>query len=156
MSPEQRRKFNTAAGGLFIGAGVVAWALAVYFAVTPNPPKPAPTAGTALVDLGSCRSALSVLGYQATLKGDEIEAFEPMGADPKDQLERASVATTMCKLQMKTFCVGEGCEKPGLSFTLARPANPTPKAAAAKPAQGAKPAPGAKPAQGAKPADVKG
>ncbi len=156
MSPEQRRKFNTAAGGLFIGAGVIAWALAAYFAVTPNPPKPVPVAGGAVVDIGSCRSALSVLGYQANLKGEEVEAFEPLGTDPKTQLDRASVATTMCKLQLKTFCMGEGCEKPGLSFTLARPVNAAPKAAAGKAAQPAGKGQPAKPADAGKPVSSQG
>lgn len=118
MSPEQQRKSNTVLGGVFLGTGAVAWILALFFAVVPNPPVPTPVSGASKVDLSSCRAALTELGYTATLEGPRIRLFEPLTASPKEQLEKASIAATVCKLQMKEFCMGTTCQNPGLSMIL--------------------------------------
>ena len=139
MSPENRRKFNTFFGSLFLSTGLVAWAVSAYYAVTPNPPKPVPIASSALIDLQSCRSALASMGFQATMKSkNEVSAFEPLGADPQGQLQKASVAATLCNLPMKSFCMGEGCEQPGLTLVIEQPVSlpskPEPASTAKKPA----------------------
>lgn len=122
MSPEQKRKFNTAMGSLFLVAGLVGWGLTVYFAVTPNPPKPAPTFVHAVVDLPSCAQTLQRLGYSETrIDNKDVVAFEAMSSDPKEQLDRATLAANVCKLEMKSFCMGEGCARPGLTLTLQMP-----------------------------------
>ncbi len=120
MTPVQRRQFNTAFGGVFIGLGIIAWILTFYFAMTPNEPAPAPVIATS-VDLQSCRTALAQLGYTATLNDHDVTAFEPLTANPKDQLERASTAALVCKLPVKSFCMGEGCEQPGLTLVVRKP-----------------------------------
>lgn len=138
MSPEQKRKFNTAAGGGFLAIGLFAWGLTAYFAFTPNPPKPVPVAAASKIDLASCRSLLTNLGYSASVVGAEVTAFEELGTDPRHQLERASLATTACKLPLKSFCMGEGCERTGINLTLggeSTPAKPaTPAATSPAPA----------------------
>lgn len=132
MTPEQKRKFNTVFGGIFLGTGIVAWMLTVYFAVSPNAPAPAPVLSAPSVSLTSCRDALSQLGYQVTLKEPDVTAFEPLSADPKEQLDRASVAALVCKIPMKSFCMGEGCEQPGLTLVLRKPVDRSDAASAVK------------------------
>lgn len=118
MSPEQQRKSNTVLGGVFLGTGVVAWIMAMFFAVVPNPPVPAPSHEAAKVDLNSCKTALGELGYVATIEGPRIRIFEPLTSSPKDQLEKASIAANMCRLTMKEFCMGTSCQNPGLTMVL--------------------------------------
>jgi hypothetical protein len=118
MSPEQKRKFNTVFGGVFLGGGIVAWALTVYFAMTPNPPRPTPVVGMPTIDLSSCRSVLAGFGYDAKVKDSDVIAYEPLSASPKDQLQKATLAATVCKLPMKSFCMGEGCAQPGLTVVV--------------------------------------
>jgi hypothetical protein len=138
MSPEQKRKFNTVFGGVFMVTGIFAWALTAYFAVTPNPPKPAPVMAGATIDLASCQNSLRALGYAVTMKDKDITAHETLSLDdPKAQLDRATVAATVCRLPMKTFCMGQGCEKAGVTIVVSaeesggRPASSAPVAAAA-------------------------
>lgn len=123
MSPEQKRKFNTAFGGFFFLSGLLAWGLAAYFAVTPNPPKPAPTVAGTVVDLNSCSRALRSLGYtDVAVEKNDVIAREPLSSDPKAQLERATIGGTMCKLEMKAFCMGEACVHPGVTLVVGKPA----------------------------------
>lgn len=128
MTPEQKRKFNTVFGSVFLVGGFAAWALTAYFAVTPNPPRPFPVLNSASVDLASCRSALGALGYQATMKDRDVIAFEPLSDNPKQQLERASLAASVCKLPLKSFCMGEGCEQPGVTVVVTRLSDPSTRA----------------------------
>lgn len=120
MTPEQKRKFNTFFGSAFLGAGLIAWGLTAYFAVTPNPPKPVPVIGAATVDLGSCRSVLGSLGYEATVSDPTVTAYEPLSANPQEQLQKATLAAAVCKLPLKSFCMGDGCERPGLTLVVYR------------------------------------
>lgn len=138
MTPEQTRKFNTAFGGLFIGAGVLAWMLAVYFSVAPNEPAPAPVVVNSSIDLGSCRNTLAELGYTANVQDGSVTAYEPLTADPQAQLNRATVAALVCRIPMKSFCMGEGCEQPGLTLVLRKPMD---RSTAEKALEAAKPAP---------------
>lgn len=132
MTPEQKRKFNTVFGGIFLGVGIVAWMLTVYFAVSPNEPAPAPVAGAPSVNLASCRDALAQLGFQATLKDQDLTAYEPLSANPKDQLDRASIAALVCKIPLKSFCMGDGCEQPGMTLVLRKPVDRSDASAALK------------------------
>lgn len=119
MTPEQRKNFNTIFGTLLLATGLVAWGLTAYFAFTPNEAKPAATAAVrAPVDLGSCRNALAELGYSASVQQGKIQASTPLTDNPREQMEKASTAVLLCKLDMESFCIGEGCEIPGVSFTL--------------------------------------
>ena len=140
MSPEQKRKFNTLFGGVFIATGVLAWGLTTYFALTPNPPKPAPVIGTATIDLPSCRTVLASLGYDAAVTDGTVVAHEALSANPKEQLQKATLASTVCKLPMKSFCMGEGCPRPGLTIVVAPTEAPkkTPAPAASANAAGDK------------------
>ena len=147
MSPEQKRKFNTVFGGVFMVTGIFAWALTAYFAVTPNPPKPAPVVSGVTIDLASCQSSLRTLGYTVTMKDKDITAHEELSIpDPKAQLDRATVAATVCRLPMKSFCMGTGCEKPGVTIVVSADEHVGQAAAApTKPAAGAAAASTAKP-----------
>jgi hypothetical protein len=147
MSPEQKRKFNTVFGSVFITTGIFAWALTAYFAVTPNPKRPAPVVHGLAIDLPSCQKTLTSLGYEATIKNKEVTAHEMLSAtDPKQQLDRATIAATVCRLPMKSFCMGEGCERPGVTLvvtadeTAVRPSAAPSKPATAASGAAAKPA----------------
>lgn len=119
MSPEQKRKFNTVFGGVFMATGIFAWALTAYFAVTPNAPKPAPVVSGTTIDLSSCQNSLRALGYEATLKNKDVTAYEQLSpTDPKQQLDRATIAATVCRLPLKSFCMGEGCERNGVTIVV--------------------------------------
>lgn len=123
MSPEQKRKFNLVAGSSFLAMGIVTWALTAYFAITPNPPRPTPVVLASVVDLTSCRSALSNLGYQATMDQEKltVSAYESFAEDSKAQLDKVTMSMGLCKMDLHEFCMGEACTNPGLSFTLKRP-----------------------------------
>lgn len=120
MTPEQKRKYNTVMGGFLLSVGIVAWMTTVYFAVAPAKPKPAPMNAAPTVDMNSCRSALAQLGYSATITGNEVKAYEPLTADPQAQLEKASIATLICKVNLQEFCIGTGCAQPGVTLVLRR------------------------------------
>lgn len=118
-----------------MGTGIVAWLLAVYFAAVPAQPAPHPVIGTPSVDVNSCRTALTQMGFSATVKGNEITAFEALSSEPRLQLEKASVAAVLCKIPMKSFCMGEGCAQPGMTLVLQKPVE-LGRSARANPAEG--------------------
>lgn len=165
MSPEHNRKFNLAAGSFFLVMGLAGWGMAVYYGITPNAPKPHPVTVEAKVDLNACRAVLSGLGYQASIPvgKERVRAYEAFSenVDAKAMLDKATMAIGVCKMKLDTFCVGEGCESPGVTFELAQfntrdaKAKAATKAASkASPAtSGAKPANGQKSASGAQPQD---
>ena len=153
MTPQQQRRFNTTFGGVFVAAGLLAWMLAIYFAIKPNEKAPAPVIAAPTVDLQSCRAAWSQLGYLATATATDVTAYEALSADPKEQLDRATTAILLCKVPLRSFCMGQGCERPGLTFTVRKPLEakheqPVDSAAPASPATAsptpARPAPAAK------------
>jgi hypothetical protein len=118
VTPEGKRRFNTLMGSGFLVLGVTAWALTVYFGLTPAPAKPHPVSLAPTVDLNSCRSLLQRLGYSATVQKNEVTARQFELADPPGQLEQATLAIAACKLPLKTFCMGTDCDGTGLTFTL--------------------------------------
>lgn len=131
MTPIQQQRFNTVVGGVGIGVGVIAWAIALFFAVVPNDKAPAPVTMAPVVDLNSCKSALSQVGFQAELRANaEVVLMQDLatsGEGVKEQLQMASLASTLCKIPMHTFCMGEGCEAgAGMHMTL-RPTNIGPR-----------------------------
>ena len=151
MSPEQKRTVNTVSGGVFLAVAAVEWALAAYFAVTPAPPRPAPVNPVQTVDINSCRTTLGAMGYRVETVADTLQLFEPLSESPKAQLDKATLAASLCKTKVNAFCMGEGCEQPGLSFALMPQKLPAekPKAApgagsASKAASANKPTPPAK------------
>lgn len=118
MSPEQKRKFNTTFGAIFMTTGLAAWGLTAWFAITPNPPKPAPVINAAVIDLASCSQALRHMDYEVSVKDKDVIAFQSLKTAPKEQLQEATVAATMCRLPLKSFCMGEGCERPGMTIVV--------------------------------------
>lgn len=121
MTPEQKRKFNGVVGSFFLFIGILSWLFAWYFSVTPNPTKPAPIVSAPSIDLASCRTLLSGLKYNAWISGQDVVAFEPLTSEPYQQLQKASLAAVACKLPLKTFCMGEGCEQPGVTVVVSKP-----------------------------------
>ena len=130
MTPDQRRQFNTTFGGILLGIGIFAWLFSFYFVVVPRDVAPPPIAASS-VDLASCQSALADLGYSATEKASEVIAFEALSAMPREQLEKASIAANICHLPLNSFCMGEGCERPGLTLVLRKAVEVAPVAAEA-------------------------
>lgn len=150
MSPEQKRKFNTVFGSVFLASAAVAWGLTAYFAFTPAPPKPAPVHREPVVNLGSCQMVLQSMGYQVSIVNNEVVAHEPLSDDPQRQLDKSTAAVNVCRLSLKEFCMGEGCERPGMSFTLARTQAQTASAAAGAAPTRPAPANSSAPAQASK------
>lgn len=142
MTPIAQQKFNTAVGIGFLVLGTLAWGFGVFFALVPNEEKPAPVVAAPVVDINSCMRALQDLGYSASVNAtQEVIAFEALSDEPLKQLERASLATTVCKLPLQSFCIGEGCEGgAGLYFALKAADEKKDEAVAAKPTKAAKPA----------------
>jgi hypothetical protein len=122
MTPLQQQRFNTAMGGTFLGTGVVAWAVALFFAVVPNAEAPAPVNAAPVVELNSCRATLTQLGFNASIRGGaDIVISQPMGPNLQVQLEKASLAASVCKLPLQSFCMGTGCATPGMELVLRQP-----------------------------------
>lgn len=140
MTPDQQRKFNTTLGGVFIAGGFICLAMALWFAIKPNEPAPHPVLGGTSIDLQSCRKAIGDLGYVVTLKGQDITAHEPLSEDPQAQLERASTGVLLCKLALQSFCMGQGCQPAGVSFTIRKPVEAKYEAAVETPAKAGTPA----------------
>lgn len=129
MNPEKQRSYNTVFGGIFLSVGILAWLGAIFFAVFPNEPAPAPVKAQAPIDMDSCRAALSTLGYSASIENKvQIKAYEALSNDPKEQLEKASLAAVICKVPMREFCMGSGCPRPGVTLTLTAPLDNLPQA----------------------------
>lgn len=118
MNPVQQQRFNTIVGGLLIGTGVIAWLIALFFAVLPNDEAPAPVTMEPFVDMASCEVSLRNLGYQVERRGPEVEAHEPFGVDVSAQLTKASVAWSFCQVPVQSACIGEGCERPGVTLIV--------------------------------------
>lgn len=154
MNQSTESKNHRAYGALMLVFAGLAWAGAVYFAMVPKKELPPPVQASQ-VDVGSCKAALSELGYSVIERGDDLSLSEALSPFPQQQLEKASLAAVLCKTEMRSFCMGEGCERQGLVLTLkkpevVRPAEPAkgsvgPGAPAARPALSSgpsKPTPG--------------
>lgn len=143
MTPERKRRFNTFMGSGFILLGLLAWGLTVYFSLTPAPPRPHPVNLAPMVDPASCRSLLQRLDYRVTIQNGAVVATQPGLANPKEQLEQATLAIAACKMPLSTFCMGTDCDGAGLTFTLgaadAAPAKTPARAAPGAPARSGMP-----------------
>ena len=136
MSPEQKRTVNTVFGSIFVAVAALEWSLAAYFSLTPASPRPAPVVYASSVDIGSCRNTLGALGYRVETVGQDLRVYEPLSESPKEQLDKATMAAALCKMKMTQFCMGEGCEQPGVLLTIAPLQLSEARAIAAKPASG--------------------
>lgn len=120
MIAEGRKRFNTWTGGLFITLGFISFGLAGWIAAHPQPPKPHPVSGVPQTDRDSCRAALSRLSFVAQVKSNDIvvQSYQ-WDEDPEGTLLKASLGMAVCKtMVLKNFCMGEGCNPAGISFTL--------------------------------------
>lgn len=143
MSPQSKRTYNTAVGGLFLGLGVIAWGIAAYFAVTPvDKSKALPATPPPVVDAAACRTlASTVYGFEAKLVGTEIHISMPraFGFDNAQAWLKDSTALIgLCKRTMKSFCLGPDCGQDHMLMVLSGP-GAAPGAASSVPTQ---PAPG--------------
>lgn len=144
MTPETKRKFNLSIGSLFLVSGIISAIFAYYVSATPAEPIPAPTSTVAKADLGSCRSALIQMGFNANIAGGVLTVNAQDLNDAEGMLVKATAAVNMCGLEMKEFCMGEGCEKGMLFFDLVEPKGSEPKANAKTGAKDAAIKPGSK------------
>lgn len=130
MTPVQQQNFNTLCGTILLVLGIIAWGSAAYFGVVPRVKVP-PIHAQSYTDLPSCQMALMELGYSVVEHSGEIMVHEELGESPQEQLEKASVAVSLCRLELQSFCMGDACEKPGLTMVLQRKAEsatrPTPQ-----------------------------
>lgn len=136
MTPESKRKFNLVIG-LFLGVmGLAAWGGAAFYSVSPQPAKPAPKLESK-VDPQACKMAVSNLGFLAKDTASPPGGLELTQAviedDASAQLYKASIAATVCKMNIETFCMGEGCPVEGITMVLTPIFSPIEVSAAAKP-----------------------
>lgn len=117
MTPQGRATFNTWVGAALGFFGFLALGLTAYMVLTPLPAKPVQVI-TPKINAQSCQSSLAMAGYRTSHNKGEVTVFEPLTDDPKTQMLKASYAIAACKLTLVTFCMGEACPAPGLSFTL--------------------------------------
>lgn len=125
MNAYKKSADNKFYGSILLTLGLIAWVGAVYFSVVPKKELPPPIQASQ-VDLASCKSALSELGFSVIERGDDLSISEALSAFPKEQLEKASLAASICKTEMRSFCMGEGCERQGLVMTIKKPEAPKP------------------------------
>jgi len=130
MTPLAQRTFNTFVSGILISIGILSWLGAFYFIAIPN--DPIPMAQKQLkIDLNSCQNSLNSINLRnvsITNGGKDLELFEPfppltgeMSYDEKNLTElmtRISLASSMCKLEIKEFCAGQGCNRNGIFLKL--------------------------------------
>lgn len=150
MTPESKKKFNTAAGSLFLALGLLGYGMALYYAVTPS--KAVTHAGRAAdvkVSDMACRRVVQRMGgfsEKVTPRGVEVRAPLPSGESADVQahslLYAASLIPKLCQRDITYFCLGPGCkEGPGLFMRLAPlegaaapvTLNPTARASAPRP-----------------------
>lgn len=122
MNPESQKKFNTVMGSGLLAAGILSWVAAFVFAVTKAEPVPAPVINN-YVAFNDCRNNLMQLGYSVQANNKELTAYETFNENVAAQLDKATIAILGCGYDLVRFCMGEGCEKPGISFTIRQPAN---------------------------------
>lgn len=130
MTPETKRKFNLSIGSLFLVSGLISAIFAYYVSATPAEPIPSPTSTVAKPDMGSCRSALIQMGFNANIAGGVLTVASQDLSDAEGILVKATAGVNMCGLEMKEFCMGEGCEKGLMFFELIEPKGPAAKVAA--------------------------
>jgi hypothetical protein len=130
MTPETKKQFNLLAGVLFGVLGMGCFGVAAYVASVPAEPKPAPVQLAPTVNVASCRDVLQSMGYSTRMESGGVSANDAALDDPQAALTRATAAIGVCKMALDTFCMGEACPEPGVSFKLV----PAPRSGAAKPA----------------------
>jgi len=123
MNPESQKKFNTVLGSGLLAAGILSWAMAFVFAVTKAEPVPAPVINN-YVSFNDCRNNLMQLGYTVQSENQQLTAYEGFREDASRQLDKATIAILGCGYDLTSFCMGEGCQRPGISFSIKPPAGP--------------------------------
>jgi hypothetical protein len=121
MNPESQKKFNTVLGSGLLAAGILSWAVAFVFAVTKAEPVPAPVINN-YVSFNDCRNNLMQLGYTVQSENQQLTAYEGFREDVSRQLDKATIAILGCGYDLASFCMGEGCQRPGINFTIKQPA----------------------------------
>jgi hypothetical protein len=125
MTPEHKKKFNTVAGTLFIVMGMLGYAMALYYALTPNTPV-SPPGEIAQVSDSSCLAVAAHLGFEAHEEpnGLVIKGQLPIGGEvTKDTIQalfaNADLVPSLCERKMQYFCIGADCKNgPGLEMRL--------------------------------------
>jgi hypothetical protein len=118
MTPEAKKQFNTIGGTLFGILGLICFAVAAYVASVPAPAKPMPVSPLPMVNVASCRDVLQTMGYSARVDNGAVTANDMSLDDPQVALTKATAAIGVCKMALSTFCMGEACPEPGVSFKL--------------------------------------
>ena len=119
MTPEAKKQFNLIGGTLFGFLGLGCFAVAAYVASVPAPVKPIPVSPMPTVNVASCRDVLQTMGYSARVENGTVSANDSSLDEPQIALTKATAAIGVCKMALSTFCMGEACSEPGVSFKLA-------------------------------------
>lgn len=131
MTPEAKKQFNLIGGTLFGVLGLVCFAVAAYVASVPAPARPTPVSPYPMVNVASCRDVLQTMGYSARIDNGTVSAVDTSLEDPQVALTKATAAIGVCRMALSTFCMGEACAEPGVSFKLTPIVRPGQKPSAA-------------------------
>lgn len=76
-------------------------------------------AKVAQVGIPMCMASIRGRGFHSKRRGNSIIAYAPGASDIEDQLLEASQAIGSCTgFKLASFCAGNRCTRPGVSFTL--------------------------------------
>jgi len=118
MTPQAVKRTNIVASALFIGGGLVCFAMAGFLLAVPAKPRIASYIG-ATPDVPGCVVALKHQNFDVKADGSHlITAKAFLQPNAYDQLQQASLAIALCHMPLKTFCMGSDCGSEGLSFVL--------------------------------------
>ena len=111
------KSFNLTVTAFFSLIGVACLGMAVHHAFVPMPEKQAEFVEIP-VDMDGCIVALQKLGFSAKTQNTSIVAQAYSLDNAQEVLDKASLGIAACRIPLASFCAGEGCETPGVSFVL--------------------------------------
>lgn len=75
---------------------------------------------TGKIFLENCQNELRAVGFTPQTEGKNISIHQAASDNLEEAIVKSTIAAGRClNYEIKTFCAGIGCEKSGLSFSLA-------------------------------------
>lgn len=119
MNPKATKNINLFATVLFTLGGFACLGLAGYLTLTPAPPKQAQYISQR-ADKPGCLKAAREMGFEVTKAETSMVNIHSSDLDssPKEIVDKASLVIAACHVPMRSFCMGEACPAPGITFML--------------------------------------
>lgn len=122
MTPEIRKAFNTYMGILLILLSLICFGFTGFLIFKPADPKEA-TVMIEPVSKKPCLEALGKLGVNITDMGEKIRVQDFSDAPPFEKLQKASLGISMCHFYLESFCMGQACNEPGVTYVITQKEN---------------------------------